>query len=217
MTVNNETIVDTSRCWDIAYLVGVIDSDGFLVKHGYHREIWLASTDVDYIESFRKAIKNLTGKEVYVQRQICKPHLLNGRIVKSTKPVWQARIVCKRLYYLLASSENCINYIFKHPEGYIRGFADGDGGITYNKQHKIRIFFCNKDKAKLERIKLLLNMLGIQTTSTEVKPQRNGVYVLWISKQSEVCKYMKKVGFTINRKNEVWINKVGLEVKNFGL
>jgi len=66
---------------------------------------------------------------------------------------------------------------------YIRGFFDAEGGIPRDKKERLYIQLSQKDKEKLEKLKKLLNDLGIKTgkihnPSQKVDPNYWRMYVL---------------------------------------
>ncbi|OHA73252.1 MAG: hypothetical protein A3B24_01910 [Candidatus Wildermuthbacteria bacterium RIFCSPLOWO2_01_FULL_48_16] len=71
----------------------------------------------------------------------------------------------------------------KEQKGYIRGFFDAEGGIPRNRTAKFYIQLVQKNKEKLEKLKKLLQELGIQTgkihnPSRRVDPDYWRMYVL---------------------------------------
>jgi intein-encoded DNA endonuclease-like protein len=200
MTLYNLTTVDRKRLREIAYLAGVVDSDGWLRVNGEHYEVNLGSTDEDFINAFVEDVTAVTRKKPWVYKRNIKPHFHNGVLIKSNKPLIVATIVSKELYHTLKNSDN---YVSQCPEAYIKGFADGDGSIR-RKVWGFEIGFFNKDKVKLERVKWLLQKLGIESTNIRLHCKATGTYGFYITRRSEVTKYMQRIGFSIKRKMNVW-------------
>jgi intein-encoded DNA endonuclease-like protein len=198
--------VNKERIDEIAYLAGVIHSDGSIGRYKNRCHIALKATDDDFILEFKRALKAVTEQCPPTRIEKARTHIYNGKIFKNTKPVLCVGIVSKELYEILTNPEEYIN---KSPEAYIRGFADGDGTIyesLKNEKGKVyrqlHIALYNKDLHKLEKIKRLLQQLSIQ--SSPIRKWAGNVYALGIHKKSEVEKYMQKIGFSIERKKAVY-------------
>jgi len=186
----NETKVDLTKTESIAYLAGVIHSDGWLCKHGRHYEVHLASKDLDFISAFVDAVNDLTGKRPKVTKRVFKGF--------NWAPLFHVCIVCKQLFNILKNPDD---YIAKNPEAYIRGFADGDGSIRITKKGHYMVLLYNNDLNKLKKIKMLLSNQGI---SSKIRARTGNRYVLGIYRQADVKNFMEKIGFSIRRKQQIW-------------
>ena len=76
-----------------------------------------------------------------------------------------------RKVYVLETLANFLDFYFnplrlkkpKEKTGYIRGFFDAEGGIPRNEKARFYIQLTQNNKRKLEKLKKLLNDLGIET------------------------------------------------------
>ncbi len=92
---------------------------------------------------------------------------------------------------------------------YIRGFFDAEGGIPHNKQDRFYIQLTQKDRAKIEKIKFILDGLGIQTgkihnPSYRVDPNYWRIYIL--AKSHKL--FIEKVGSWHPKKISILKNRV---------
>ena len=55
---------------------------------------------------------------------------------------------------------------------YIRGFFDAEGGIPHSTSARFYIQLCQKDKVKMEKLKLMLQRLGIASGVVHNPSQR---------------------------------------------
>jgi intein-encoded DNA endonuclease-like protein len=199
--------VDKAKRKEIAYLAGVIDSDGWISYDPSKRcyQIALQTTDLDFAEEFSKAITTVTGEEPKILKLKKRSHIYNGRIFRSRKPAVEVYFYSRELCEVLKQPDE---YVETCPEEYIRGFADGDGTIYYdcNGHCHIRIF--NKERYKLEKIQGLLSKLHIGSI-IEVHDKKTGLFALTINRLQDIAMFMEKIGFTINRKKNKlnWILK----------
>ena len=206
-----KTKIDRTKTREIAYLAGVVASDGSM---GHYRAEWrisLQTTDEDFASEFQKTIKTITGKHAYVQRKRRRSHICDGVLFRDKKAPIIAKIASKELYEVLNNTEEYIN---RNPEAYIRGFADGDGSISKERRNYskecvyYRIGLYNSDLKKLGKIKTLLHKIGIQS---RLRPHNAGhkrqMYRLEIGKMNDVRKFMEKIGFSIKRKQQKWKEK----------
>ena len=96
-----------------------------------------------------------------------------------------------RRVYVLETLANFLDFnfdplILKNNEekiGYIKGFFDAEGGIPRNEKARFYIQLVQNDKEKLEKLKIMLNDLGIETgkihnPSQSVDPDYWRMYVL---------------------------------------
>ena len=96
----------------------------------------------------------------------------------------------------------------KEKIGYIKGFFDAEGGVPHNKQDRFYIQLTQKDRAKIEKIKSILDSLEIQTgkihnPSYKVDPNYWRIYILAKSHKLFIDKvgswHPKKISILKNR------------------
>jgi len=96
----------------------------------------------------------------------------------------------------LKQTRLCIHPEYNNQEdnwkkGYIKGFLDGDGNITFDD--KLRFF--QKDKGQLEYIEILLNKLYRKVKGNYYRDKRTGVYTLGIYSPKLSRKIIKDIEF----------------------
>lgn len=204
-----KTKVDITKVKEIAYLVGVVDSDGWLGQYERVCMVELQTTDEDFASEFKKAIKAITDKDAYISRKKRRSHIHNGVLFKDQKTPIVASICSRELYEVLRNPEEYIN---ASPEAYIRGFADGDGTICRDGNGCYRIRLFNKDLVKLQTIRNLLSKIGIDSHIRAIN--RRTLYALEINKRTAVRKFVETIGFSIKRKQQKWSDEKPTYAKN---
>jgi intein-encoded DNA endonuclease-like protein len=189
--------VDKTKVKEIAYLAGVVHSDGWLTRYKRTYYITLQTTDEDFALEFKRAIKAVTGRDVKIYRKKRRWHIRNGVVFIDKKTPLVVQICSRELYEILSNPEE---FIAKSPEDYIRGFADGDGTIFRDNDKYSRIRLYNKNLERLERIRELLSKIGIDSHIRAIN--KGALYALEISKQLAIKKFMECIGFSIRRKQE---------------
>ncbi|MBT9151446.1 MAG: hypothetical protein DDT40_01639 [candidate division WS2 bacterium] len=146
-----------------AYLLGALHDGTF----SSNKRFRISQVGTDWLE----ILKGLFGKLGY-----------NSWIYKEGK---------YRKVYVLETLADFLDFNFdplalKNNEekiGYIRGFFDAEGGIPRDEKARFYIQLVQNDKEKLEKLKVLLNYLGIKTgkihnPSQSVDPDYWRMYVL---------------------------------------
>jgi len=192
--------VDRTKVKEISYLAGVVDSDGWIGHHNNY--VTLQTTDEDFALEFSRAIKAVTGRYPQVTFKRKRARVLNGyRFEDKVSPI-VVRIYSMELHSILSNPDVYINQC---PQDYIRGFADGDGSITKGRSKYYRIYLYNADLNKLERIRSLLERLGIDSHLNHHRTNnKRQIYAIVITKQGAVKAFMEKIGFSINRKRAIY-------------
>jgi len=97
--------------------------------------------------------------------------ILQGLFRKLGYNSWIYREGKYRKVYVLETLANFLDFNFNPLElktkeekvGYVKGFFDAEGGIPRNEKARFYIQLVQNDKGKLEKLKVLLNDLGIET------------------------------------------------------
>jgi len=97
--------------------------------------------------------------------------ILQGLFRKLGYNSWIYREGEYRKVYVLETLADFLDFNFDPLElktkeekvGYVKGFFDAEGGIPKNKKARFYIQLVQNDKGKLEKLKVLLNDLGIET------------------------------------------------------
>jgi len=158
----------------VAYLLGVLDSDGYLTYDRANREYYIGldtgCDEVIFVDRVRKIIKYLIGRETReYQVKAC------GRMIRY-------RIGSRGLYEYfskLKGSMRARREVIERNQYtmrmYVLGFVDGDGSL---QKRKIRIQ--STDKRLIRYLLRLLNSLGfnIEKRSIKRQAQKGGVKVI---------------------------------------
>jgi len=125
------------------------------------------------------------------QRGIEWPRVLQKLFHKLGYNSWIYKEGSDRKVYVLETLADFLDFTFdplrlnvkEEKTAYIRGFFDAEGGIPRDKKERLYIQLSQKDKEKLEKLKKLLNDLGIKTgkihnPSQKVDPNYWRMYVL---------------------------------------
>jgi len=189
---------------ELAYVIGVVLSDGNINSRKYDREILLSVTDREYAEEFARCLGRIVGGSSDKIR----------RSDKRNRWIVQKRSVL--LYQFLKRPwpifKPWIEHNAKCTSAFLRAFYDGEGSISgrsltlYNTQLDLLLY-----------IRDLLSKLKIETTEprvgtragTELKDPENGrtytrnsdCFSLRIRVKS-LPQFARDIGFTINRKQQ---------------
>jgi hypothetical protein len=92
---------------------------------------------------------------------------------------------------------------------YIRGYFDAEGGTARDKRVRFYLQFAEKNKARLEKVKGLLNELGIECgeihcPSARVDPNYWRFYI----RANSYDKFIKNVGSWHPRKQKIFSNRM---------
>ena len=197
---------DQTASFELAYVIGVVLSDGNINVRKYDREILLSVTDREYAEEFRRCLGRVVGGS---------SHTKVRRSDKRNRWIVQKRSIL--LYQFLKrpwqSLRPWIEQETKCTSGFLRAFYDGEGSISgrslilYNTRSDILLY-----------IRDLLSKLNIETTElhfgtkagTELVDPLNGktyirnsdCFTLRIRARS-LPQFARGVGFTIARKQQM--------------
>ena len=193
-------------CPELAYVMGVVLSDGNLNIHGYNAEILLSVTDYDYAEEFSRCLAKILSRR--------KPYKVR-RSEKRNRWIVQGSSVL--LYQFLNRPWQRLKSFLEHCEdctaAFLRAFYDGEGCISQGS-----LVISNTDKELLNYVRDLLRTLKIETgepyvateAGTILKDPRTGkiykrrhdCYNLVIRMKSR-AQFASHVGFSIQRKQRL--------------
>jgi intein-encoded DNA endonuclease-like protein len=195
--------VNLSYSPELAYVFGVCKGDGSvhadLKRKSYY--ISLGCMDKDFADEFRRCLEKIIEKRIKVY--LCS----NGQYL--------VRIRSKMLYEFLKNNPMQLAEMF--PREFVRGLADSEGSACLvRKRMKLgrtyiypKVSISNNNVGLLLEVKKRLMGLGIEARvylSKEGKGTRKTNYELDIAKRDFVLKFSKLIGFSINRKREVFEN-----------
>jgi acetyl-CoA synthase len=165
---------------DLFYLMGLIASDGTVVKRGKHEyEIYFINTRKELIDRYKKTYKNIFSHSnlcvgTKIPNQKC---FIKGRRVNSTKVCYYCRssnpIFGILLEYFGITADKKVERIFKNllnlPKEFIASFLsglfDGDGSIRLrmykNRWPIAEAYLCVQAKSSAYYLQWLLKRFGI--------------------------------------------------------
>ena len=203
--VRNRNVKLNEDTMDLAYVLGVIESDGY-VESRYPYEIGLCVKDYDFAEEFSKRLKNIGFRKV----RIDKVYVENERWNNMYRVSVRSRMFAEWYYGL--KKYNDYERMFGNDKGligmFLRGVFDGDGGCyLYKRNGKVVggvVYFVNTNIELIKYVSKLLNKLGIEHSIVRRGRQRNGrKRALRINiRANSKHKFMEYVGFSIERKLE---------------
>jgi intein-encoded DNA endonuclease-like protein len=180
----------------LSYVIGGFLSDGSRYsnpsKPHWRYEISLKAKDKEFVEEWNKQVCRVLGRtSLYKIQNPCR-----------SDPRYRITVVRRDLYELLTQPiDFLLELTSKYPRAFIRGFGDGDGGVTRSRP-QVKIW--NSNLKLLKFIQRLLLFLGIHGFIHFGHKSPNGVvYQLQIQRLEDVRKYRDLIGFTIRRKQKV--------------
>lgn len=151
--------------FSIYYLLGMIDSDGFISKKS--NRIGFVNTN----KNLHKTFKNLIKKVFYIN-PICTENKCEAKDSKliglsecpNFKKCYTTYLCNKVIKSILVKAKNSL---FSQDEdiisAYLSGYFDGDGCITVDKRNQPRMIFCSKRHSSWKVIRKCLHCIGILT------------------------------------------------------
>jgi len=200
-------------CASLSYLIGVAYGDAYVgvykdkgsTSHRY--KYILTAKDYDFVLMVEKALKKVVNNRVYTYPR---------------KKYFTVETANKTLVQFLKKPFNYVkSFIEKHPEDFLRGLFDSDGGL-YKEGRVYRVRLYNTNWRLLNYVKyLLLQKFGIISSDIwlnapagrelnyrgKIIRTTKPAWVLQIVRKTSVAIYMHKIGFSIARKNGVWTQK----------
>ncbi len=196
---------------DMAYVLGVLFGDAYLINDKRCRFIELKSKDIAFVEKFSSCLSRLLRKENGWKIQT---------LTHAGRRYFKVRIGSTRLCDFLSQKLIKFKKLITHNEStmasFVRGFSDSEG---WPSRHwgKICVDMANTNRDVLEYVVRLLGKLGIESriytnkerrkifhTSAGTFVPRKICYRLWISKRKSVKRFGDLIGFSIQRKQEIF-------------
>ena len=193
----------------VCRLLGYLVSEGSVTEH----RVSFGNSDKEIINDYLDCIESVTGFRPAVQE-----------VVSDGLPYFEIQSNNKKLKALLRDFDM---YHKSHNKGvpkaireskkrcvaeFLSALFSGDGGIT-NKASKQTVFYNSVSERLVEEVQILLLNMGV--VSTRVSPYNNDCASSYSGKNNTtfridirsefVSLYMKEVGFTTSRKNELFI------------
>lgn len=183
---------------ELSYLLGVRYGDGSLCLSNKWYMFRLGATDKEFVEEFRRCACILLDK-----KSMPKISQYNGKKTHY-KDMYHCNITSKKLYEFLSKPlEEHKYFVGKHPSEFIRGFFDSEGSFSLVSCTHLRA--CNTNYRLITYIKSLLEELGIFLNLYIEKRRKpyKAIYNLGTGKKQEIADFKDKIGFTIERKQNL--------------
>lgn len=197
-------ILTENKLEKIAYILGVVKSDGHISSQ---HSIRLITKDGDFAESFKRAFEELLNKNLYPVR------MYRGFYF------WE---ICSKKFALFLKSLQIETFLIneKMKGNFLKGFFDGEGSINFSgsgrKVHR-EISCVNKNETLIHLISNYLTELSIENRIRKILGSGfnpKGIYylVLVYGKQN-ILNFYKKIGFSINRKQNKLVSALNSYVE----
>ncbi len=186
---------------ELAYLVGIISSDGYIRKDN---KIVLINKDKRIVTKFKKLIKRLFALKVGI---ISWKEKRKGKIYRWINSIVYSKALKEYLAINFGLKEGKKNEYLRVPEvifnspksviaKYLQGLFDGDGSIIIGKNNvAIKLTAKNRDFAyDIQELLLFFDIIGY------VKKTRNNLWEVVISSRINVEKFKKEIGFSHSEK-----------------
>ncbi len=182
----------------IAYIMGVIEGDGYTTKH---YTVGMAVTDKPFADSFAESLCKIgLSPRIHVYE----PH--NG---VSKLPLWRVVAHSKMFYEWLDSmpEDRFQEIIEKYPREFIRGFYESEGLFHKSKQGRGIVSFYNTNPDLLIRVANILTKLGFHPS--RMYTEKNGraswnsknVHCIRLIRQAEPESFLEVINPVIKRGN----------------
>jgi len=118
---------------DIAYILGVMLTDGYIGNSWRNKKIVLATDRIEFAESFSNALARIGLRPRW---RIIKPKKQNHK--------WLIRVEANSSefakWYHSLSKEEIVNIVDKKPIDFLRGVYEGDGSLVIRGKNQIRVY-----------------------------------------------------------------------------
>lgn len=151
---------------DLGYLLGLIDSDGYLSP----RRVGFVNTDRSLHERFRQILSEAFGVTVQTRKNDAKDSLLSGTDENSTfKPCFTSYADNKLLAEICRAVQSDLLAMPKEfLQAYLRGYFDGDGCISNpDSGAPPRVLYTCKVREGNRRLRSVLLRAGFPTTNPD--------------------------------------------------
>lgn len=164
----DETVFDNINNQDNAYFLGLLYADGCNYDYNGVVKIDLIQQDIETLESFKEFLKydgtikyyksetKIINDKIYICQPTCRLSFRNKRISENLS---KYGCTSNKTYTLMFPTKDIVpNNLIRH---FIRGYMDGDGGISYwidnkNTGHKkFQICFCGTSDIIINISKIL--------------------------------------------------------------
>ena len=196
---------------DLSYVLGVCDGDGCVYKEKIKHNMPFPSMRKDYADTYcielKAKDKEFVGEFMQKLVRVTKrPDNRKPRSIFKSGNFWRVVVRSKQFGKFYFNS-NWTGLLKQYPRGYLRGFYDSEGNLSYIKGREcIRLF--NTEPKKIQLINQLLSLLNIKGHTriyrkrgipTNYSTNTIDLYVIQINGKS-AKEFLEKIGSNIPRK-----------------
>ena len=202
LTIKNMKKINLNPSESLAYILGVLNGDGSVNKQGSNYVIELKVTDKDFIEEFKRNLKNI-GFE-YINEYV--------REFEDKKDQYIIRTCSKGFYHWYKNLDidyytNIIGNNEKLMISWLKGFYDSEGSVAINKKGNYTYKYISVSNTNKELIDICCNFLEKLGIEHSVYCEKNSRYksgYLWriYIKSNSLEKFKKLINFRIKRKSK---------------
>lgn len=215
--IGHWNVFDLVASKELAYVIGVKMGDGFRTtyKPQYQEDIRLMVRDKDFAEHFNLTVAKVLGKERPNKIRVVRRKDKDGAVY------FHARYGSIQLGQILDRDLRGLRqFIEAHPAHFLRGFFDSEGSASANlanERLQIRVFASNTNIDNLYYVQGLLRdkfdivshiyrdkEAGYANLVHGEKVTKNMTsYLLRIDRRESVARFLRFVGFSITRKQDI--------------
>jgi len=202
----------------LAYIYGVLIGDGYLEKSKLTNRITLIVTDKDFAQKFYNTLKKWSGFEPTWNEGY---HLNNhrtkyGNLINALSYFYIVRLGSKQAVHFISKNLKCKTYTWEIPLeitntqdnkiifAFLKGIFDSEGCAVYSKKYNKKRIDLRMYGQQVKTLQELLKKVDIDSTVTQgKKDKQQGTYVLRILRKESIKLFIRKIGFTINRKEKI--------------
>jgi len=189
---------------ELAYVIGVVLGDGYVVSLDYSKRIGLHAKDEEFVREFARCLAKILQRPVKVRFWKTRGLFMAGACSAALYRLLRKPVHLERLRPYVEHCDDCL-------ASFLGGFFDSEG--TVSKAGLISI--ANTDLEMLRYVRRLLGRLGIEAgeprlTAPKGTPtyfprmkktykKRRDCFVMWIRRHCNPT-YHLRIGFTIKRK-----------------
>lgn len=201
----------------LAYIYGVLIGDGSIERNKKNCRVVLNVTDKEFADRFENEIRKWSKMTpARTERNVKYNNKTKyGNVIKGKSHFYVVRLASKQAVEFLSNRIKCGTYDWEVPNEiinasderiicfFLKGVYDSDGYVIHSDT--IRMIGLEMwGKKGLEKIRILLNKIGIESEITQSKKQKiKNTYLLRISRRNNLELFSKKINFTIERKKKI--------------
>jgi len=188
---------------DLAYIVGVMAGDGYIVSSS---GIGLQATDEDFVMEFARKCKKqfgIEGKLYYTKPSKLKDWRNGKTYIRKPTTIFRLNSIIIRDFFIKTKTFkiiDCFNHMNKI--AFLRGLWDSEGSVCVSGYTNVVNFTHNDEQLCIIFKKMLLELTSIDAKIS--KQRQRGNYILYFYKKEYIKKFYEVIKPTIKRKRDVF-------------